>query len=949
MDYNPIELEKEIMEFWKKNKIYQKSKNKGKKQFYFLDGPPYTSGKVHIGTAWNKILKDSFLRYKRMNKIDVWDRAGYDMHGLPTEHAVLRKLGIKDKDQVEKYGVKKFIEECKKFSIENMNLMTEDFKRLGIWMDFENAYQTIKDEYIDAEWWLIKKAHENKRLYESKKTMPWCPHCETALAKHELEYETIKENSIFLKFKILGTKNEYLIIWTTTPWTIPFNLAVMANPELSYLKVKVDEEIWIIAKALASSFITTILNKKFKILEEFKGKDIEGLKYEHPFKDIISYYSELEKTNKKVHTVVLSEEYVNTSSGSGLVHCAPGCGPEDYEVGYKYNLPPYNTLDQKGVFPKSMGKFHSFIAKRDDQKFIEELKKQESLIKETKIEHEYPFCWRCHNPIIFRTTLQWFFKIEDLKENMKELNKQIKWVPDWAGSRQFHSWLDNLRDNSITKQRYWGTPLPVWRCKTCNNYTVIGSIEELKKLTTLPKDLHKPYIDEVKIKCRCGGEQTRIPDVLDVWVDAGVASWACLNFPQKKELFTKLYPPDFILEGKDQIRGWFNLLFVASMVSMQKPAFKAVYMHGFIQDALGRKMSKSLGNYILPEEVLGKYGADTMRYYMVGASNPGVDLNYNFKDMDIKARNLRVLWNLHLYLIDYSKNIKLKKPTKLSIEEKYILSKLNSTIKKVTKLFEDYQLSETPNLIEDLFLELSRTYIQLIRDRLSIGTKEEKQIIISTIYEVLINILKLFSPIIPFTTEKIYQNLKKEFKLKEQSIHLINWPKANEKLIDEKLEGGIKLVKEITQELLAQREKAKINVRWPLKRAEIHTENPQKIKPLIKIIKKQTNIKIIILKKGKLKVQLNTQLTKELEQEGFARELTRRIQTLRKKANLKKENKINLIVITEYELGSWKKEIKEKVGAKTIKIVDKITEEYNYSSIEKIRNINFKIYFNQNI
>ena len=949
MNYDPLTIEKEILGFWEKNKIYQKSKNKCKKPFDFLDGPPYASGKVHIGTAWNKILKDYFLRYKRMNKINAWDRAGYDMHGLPTEHAVLIKLGIKDKDQVEKYGVKKFVEECKKFSIENMNLMTEDFKRLGVWMDFENAYQTIKDEYIEAEWWLIKKAHESKRLYESKKTMPWCAHCETALAKHELEYETIKENSIFLKFKVLGTKNEYLIIWTTTPWTIPFNLAVMANPELLYLRVKVDEEIWIITKALASPFINTLLDKRFKILEEFKGKEMEGLKYEHPFKEIIPYYSELEKTNKKIHTVVLSEEYVNTSSGSGLVHCAPGCGPEDYEIGHKYNLPPFNNLDQKGVFPKSMGKFHNFIAKKDDQKFTEELKKQNSLIKEVKIEHEYPFCWRCHNQVIFRTTLQWFFKIEDLKENMKELNKQIIWVPDWAGSRQFHSWLNSLRDNSITKQRYWGTPLPIWRCKICNNYTVIGSIEELKKLTKLPKDLHKPQIDEVKIKCRCGQYQTRIPDVLDVWVDAGVASWACLNFPQKKEPFTKLFPPDFILEGKDQIRGWFNLLFVASMVSMQRPAFKAVYMHGFIQDALGRKMSKSLGNYILPEEVLGKYGADTMRYYMIGAANPGTDLNYNFKDMDIKSRNLRVLWNTHIYLLDYTKGIKIKKPTKLSIEEKYILSKLNSTIKKATILFENYQLNEIPHLIEDLFLELSRTYIQLIRDKLSIGTKEEKLTAISTIYEVLINTLKLLSPIIPFTTEKIYQNLKKEFKLKEQSIHLFDWPKENKKLINEKLEENMIIVKEITQELLAKREKEKINVRWPLKKAEIFIENPQKIKQLTDIIKKQTNIKHIIIKKGKFKVQLNIHLTKELEQEGFARELTRRIQALRKKANLNKENKIDLLIITEYDLGSWEKEIKEKVGAKTIKVDSMLTGEYNYSSIEKIKNRNFKIYFNQNI
>ena len=726
--------EEEILDFWKKNKVYDrsKSKNKGKKQFYFLDGPPYTSGKIHLGHAWNKAMKDSVLRYKRMQGFDVWDRAGYDMHGLPTEHATEKKLCIEGKEQIEKYGVDKFIEECRKLCIHYMNEMNSDFTRLGVWMDFENAYQPITPEFIEGEWWLIKKAHENKRLYEGLRTVTWCAHDATALAKHELEYKNVTDSSIYLKFKLIGTKNEYLIVWTTTPWTIPFNLAVMANPDIDYIKAKVDDEVWIVAKSL-TSFIPAVANKKFTILEEFKGEKLAGLKYEHPLRDEIKEFDEIEKTSPKLHTVVLSSEYVDTSAGSGLVHCAPGCGPEDYEVGHKNGLPAFNELDEHGKFKSSMGKYFGWKAKADDSKFSEELDKKGVLIAESPVEHEYPHCWRCKKPVVFRTTKQWFFKIEDLKENMRELNKSICWVPDYAGSRQFDSWLANLRDNSITRQRYWGTPVPIWKCSSCDNYEVIGSREELKKKTgKLPDDLHKPSLDKLTIKCKCGKEMKRIPDVLDVWIDSATASWNCLDYPGNDKLFRKMYPPDFILEGIDQIRGWFNILFVASMIAMNKPAYKSVYMHGFTIQS-GEKMSKSAGNATSPQEIIDQYGADTMRYYLIGGTNPGLDLNYNIEDMKVSYRNLGILWNLHKLLIDLSNAVgktpeKIKSP-KLDIEEKFILSKLNSTLKNATKAFDEYRLNEIPHYAEELFLELSRTYIQQIREKVTLGTEKEKEVV----------------------------------------------------------------------------------------------------------------------------------------------------------------------------------------------------------------------------
>ena len=849
--YEPLKQEPEILKFWKEQRIYEKAKekNKGKKKFYFLDGPPYTSGKVHLGTAWNKSLKDMVLRYKRMQSFDVWDRAGYDMHGMPIEQGTEKKLGIKSKSEIPKFGVAKFVKACRNFAISNMKLMNHDFIRIGAWMDFENAYQSVKNEYMEGEWWLIKKAHENKRLYEGEKTMHWCGKCATALAKHELIYKNIKESSIFVKFPLRDKKNEYLIVWTTTPWTIPFNLGVMANPDLDYIRAKVGDEVWIAAKALSAPLISSLLDKQFSVLEEFKGRKLLGLKYRHPFENDFPKLKELSEKNEKVHTVVLSQEYVDTSAGSGLVHMAPGCGPEDYEVGHKNNIPPFNTLTENGVFDENSGIFSGLTAKKDDKKITEEIKKKGFLLAETEVEHDYAYCWRCKTPVIYRTTTQWFFKIEDLKDRMRKLNKNIKWIPDFAGSRNFDNWLENLRDNGITRQRYWGTPLPVWKCKQCGDFVVVGSIWELKKLAgSIPEDLHKPWIDEVKIKCKCGGEKERIPDILDVWIDAGSASWNCLDFPRRKDLFEKLYPADFILEGIDQIRGWFNLLFVASMVAMNNKSFNAVYMHGFINDAKGRKMSKSLGNYILPQEVVNKYGADTLRYYMISSANPGIDLNYNFDDMKVRHRNLTVLWNLHNYLIDLAGNANINprdfeaKKSDISIEEKYILSKLNSTIRKATKLFDDYKLNEVPLLVEDLFLKLSRTYIQLTRDKAGAGNK----VVLYTVYKVFMESLKMLAPIAPFITEKIYQDLKEQFELKEESIHFYLWPKYDEKYISKELELEMDSIGNVIQTILALREKIQLGVRWPLQEAVIATKDEKTIKAVERlkgIIKKQANIK----------------------------------------------------------------------------------------------------------
>ncbi|MCK4521911.1 MAG: isoleucine--tRNA ligase, partial [Nanoarchaeota archaeon] len=795
--YDFKECEEEVLEFWEKNKVHDKlkSRNKKGKPFYFLQGPPYTSGRLHIAHAWNNSLKDIAMRYKRMNGFDVWDRAGYDMHGLPTENKVQANLKLKYKEDIVKYGIDKFIKECKKLSEDNAGLMDKDLARLGIWMDYENAYYPIKNEFIEGEWWLIKKAFESKRLYKGKKIMHWCSSCETSLAKHELEYENDKDTSIFLKFKVKAKNNEFLIIWTTTPWTIPYNLGVMVNPELDYLKVKVDREVWYVAKALAGAFIQGVANKKFTILDEFKGEKLEGTEYIHPLYDELrEQYDKIKKKSPKAHTVLLSKEYVDTTAGTGLVHSAPGCGPEDYEIGKKYGIEPFNNLNERGEF-EDMGKYSGFTAKKDDNKFIEEFKKKGCLIETAEVEHEYAHCWRCRNPVVFRATEQWFMKIEDLIPDMLKANEKVDWQPKFSKTA-FDSWVGALRDNSITRQRFWGCPVPIWECEKCKNIIVIGSVKELKKhkANTIPDDLHRPWIDKVVLECpKCRAKAKRIDDVIDVWIDSGTASWNCLEYPVKKEFFKKYFPADFILEATEQIRLWFSMLLMCSMVGLKKPCYKSVYCHGMILDYQGMKMSKSLGNIISPYEVIDKHGADVLRYYMCQTS-AGTNINFNWEDVKQKQRNITVLWNIHKFLIDLSNELKVN-PSKLnpkggfSLEEKYIVSKLNSTIRHVTILFDKYKIDETIAPIENLFLELSRTYIKMVRDKASLGKKEEKEVVLFTLYNVLIECLKMFSVICPFITEKIFLNLKEQFNLKETSMHMCKWPESDQASIDAELEN----------------------------------------------------------------------------------------------------------------------------------------------------------------
>jgi isoleucyl-tRNA synthetase len=914
------EIEKEILEFWKKNKIWEKAKEKNSngKKFYFLQGPPYTSGKLHIGHAWNNSLKDVIMRYKRLKGFDVWDRAGYDMHGLPTENKVQKELKLEDKKAIVEYGLDKFSNACLKFSKNNAKIMNEDMKRLGIWMDFENAYLPVENQFMASEWGLIKEAQKQGRLYKGKKIMQWCSTCETSLAKHELEYKDVRDTSIYVKFK-LKDKDEFLLIWTTTPWTIPFNLAVMVNPELDYVKVDVEGEVYVVAKELAERVFSEIMQKNYVVLEEFKGKDMEGWEYEHPFSDIINY-EKLKKEAEKIHTILLSKEYVNLDAGSGLVHCAPGCGPEDFEVGKKYGIMAYNSIDEKGIFNEA-GKFDGLVAKKNDVDFIKELDSKGALVAKEKVSHEYAHCWRCGEPIVFRATEQWFLKTEDLIPKIIEYDKKINWVPESA-KKSYELWIENLKDNGLTRQRFWGTPMPIWECE-CGKIKVIGSEEELRKeaINEIPSNFHKPWIDSVKLKCECGKEMTRTPDILDVWIDSGTVSWNCLYYPERKDYFKKYFPADLILEATEQTRLWFSMLQICSEILFKKPCYENVYAHGMIFDFQGTKMSKSLGNIISPYEVVDKYSSDIFRYYICQIK-AGENINFSWEDIKQKQRNLNVLLNIHNYLLSLlnSESSDKNNSKEIGLEERYILSRMNSVLKTVGELFDSYRLDETIGEMEKLFLDLSRVYIKMTRDKSN--EDETRNIVLNAIQEVYLTILKIFSPICPLITENLWQELKEKKIVKEESIHLSSWPKTDLKKIDLKLEKEMESVLKIIEAGLAERDKVQIGLKWPLAKATVFSE--EKIsKELLELIERQLNVKKIELKNGKeLKVELDLNVSAELEAEGYSRNIARNVQAFRKELGLEKKDLIELSIRADKELNEMLKTnedfLKERTNSSSI-------------------------------
>ncbi len=856
--YDAKEIESKVERFWEDEDIYPKTRNMrtGGKKFFFVDGPPYTTGSIHLGTAWNKIIKDSILRYKSMNNFHVKDRAGWDMHGLPIEVKVEEALGFKCKKDIESYGVNNFIDKCMEFALSQKDSMTGQFKILGTWLDWEDPYMTLKDEYLEAAWWALKSAYKRDLLERGVRVVNWCPRCETAIADAEVEYWDESDPSIYVKFPVIGEENTYIVIWTTTPWTIPANVGVAVHPEFEYSKVRAwkddQEDILIVATALTENVLREGRYKDYEILDQVMGIDLEGLEYRHPLEDLVPAQKEIEH---KVHLA----DFV-TAENTGSVHIAPGHGFEDFELGVQEGMAIFCPVGEDGRYTNEAGeKYVGKYVKEANDEVNDDLLARGLLLAKGVIVHRYGHCWRCKTPIIYISTPQWFLKISDLRDDMLDEITKIKWYPEWAGSARFKDWVSGARDWCISRQRYWGIPLPIWICDDCGEVEVIGSMAELNERSeTEVKELHRPAVDDVFLKCKCGGKMRRVPDVFDVWFDSAVASWATLKYPRYETEFNEWWPADFITEGHDQTRGWFYSQLGASMVSFGKAPYKSVLMHGFALDDKGKKMSKSIGNVVQPEEVVQKFGADTLRFYVLSSNAPWEDIHFSWDELVNTNRMLNILWNAYRFPLPYMLLDKFD-PTQTSLdaykdnlrpEDRWILSRVNTLAKEVQKQMESYQLHRVTRALSEFVLEdLSRWYIQLVRPRTWIETDDpDKLAAYATIYEVMVTLTKLLAPFIPFTAESIYQNLVREAVPDAPvSVHMCDWHQPREDLIDPELEVQMKLVRDVVEAVSNARQKGGRKLRWPVSNIIISpNQEIAELDSLINVLKNQTNSKAVV-------------------------------------------------------------------------------------------------------
>ena len=833
--YRPAELEDGVRGFWDEEQVYARVRalHAGDPPFFFVDGPPYTTGHIHLGTAWNKIIKDAVLRQVRMRGRHVIDRAGYDMHGLPIEVQVEKQLGFVSKQEIEDYGIGRFIEECRTFAARNRELMSDQFRALGVWLDFDNPYQTVTPDYIEAAWWALRQADEKGMLDLGHRVVNWCPRCETAIADAEVEYWDERDPSVFVKFPLAGKDDEYLVIWTTTPWTLPANVAVAVDPALSYALVRavkegVDERLWI-AEDLVAPVLKRGRYRDFEVLETRPGAELVGTTYRSPLEELI----EIQRTMP--HRVV-EADFV-TLENTGLVHIAPGHGWDDYLVGVRECLPFLCPVDEAGVFTAEAGAFAGRPIREANLDVLEAL--GDHLLARAEVVHRYGHCWRCKTPIIFRATSQWFLRIPEVKEQMLDAIAKVHWYPEWAGSARFHDWVRDARDWCISRQRYWGIPIPVWVCPACNERRVVGTIAELEALSgSAVPDPHRPFVDEVTIPCACGTAMRRVEDIFDVWFDSAVASWATLGFPGKVDAWEQLWPADFITEGQDQTRGWFYSQLGASTFAFGRAPYKSVLMHGFALDAEGRKMSKSLGNVVAPSEVVEKVGVDVLRLYVLSANAPWDDLKFNWDGVKTVARTANILWNVYRFplpymLLDgfvpeaagpYDGAYVHRRYAAMATEDRFIISRVNTLAHQCANDLADYQLHRVVRELLSFVLEdLSRWYIQLVRPRMWLeGEDEGKRDAYETLYYVLRRLFALLAPFAPHLAEACYRNLRLE--ADPESVHMLAWPEGNPDLMDPVLERATALVRSFDDAVQNARQAGKRKLRWPVRTVVVVTD-----------------------------------------------------------------------------------------------------------------------------
>lgn len=896
-----VAQELDILGFWDKQKIFQKSlaQRKTAQRYIFFEGPPTANAKPGLHHIEGRAFKDLWPRFKTMQGYLVERKAGWDTHGLPVEIAVEKKLGLTNKADIEKYGIAPFNAEAKRSVWEYKEAWEKSTKRLGFWLDLDNPYVTYDPKYIESLWWIIKQIWDKGWLYLGYKVVPQCPRCGTALSSHEVAqgYQEIEENSVYLKFKLKGEDNTYILVWTTTPWTLPGNVALAVSPKVTYAKVEVDGEFLILAKDLVGS----VIGLNAKIVEEFPGKQLAGKEYEPLFPGSI------ETTDKAWY--VAPADFVTTADGTGVVHIAPMYGEDDYTLGEKLDLPKVHTVSEDGLFLPSVKQWAGKFVKDPaiEKEIVTDLKNRGLLFKEMPYKHDYPFCWRCEAPLLYYAKNSWLVAMTRLKKELIKENRRINWIPEHIKSGRFGEWLENVNDWAFSRERYWGTPLPLWK-NDAGEYLCIGSFTELKELAKDESkvgedfDPHRPFVDEIVLE-KDGQEYRRVPEVVDVWFDSGAMPFAQWHYPfENKEKIDQglSYPADFISEGVDQTRGWFYTLLAVAVLLGKEAPYKNVLVEGLLLDKFGKKMSKSKGNVVDPEEMFQKYGADVVRWYFYSVNQPGDSKLFDEAMLgQIVRRFVLMLWNTYSFFITYAKLDNFN-PTQVpaksdNVLDQWIITKLNQLIKTVTGTLERYDPLKAALEIEGFVNELSNWYVRRSRKRFWKSENSADQLAAyGTLYRVLRDLNLVLAPFMPFVAEAMYGNLKNDDE--PESVHLCDWPKAGpvDAIVISEMERARKIV-ELGHHL---REEAKIKVRQPL--SELKVAQPELSKELSEIAADELNVKKITF--GARKDELITKITPELEMEGMARDLVRLVQALRKNSGFEVADRIILHYETSDDL-----------------------------------------------
>jgi isoleucyl-tRNA synthetase len=982
--YSQKEIEAVVAEYWKEKRVPERlpEMRKGAKKFYLLDGPPYVNNEMHVGNLKTTVCKDVWSKFKYMQGYDVFLQPGFDCHGLPVEVIVEKELGITSKSDIERMGVEKFDAACLEKVLNNEKKFFELYRAVGAWRGWFDGYFTYKDYFIESAWWTAKQLHERGLLVEGEKPVHWCPHCETALSGYEVSdsYKDLSAPSVYLKFKVKGAENEFLLVWTTTPWTLPANVAVAVHPDEYYVRAMVGSDVLVVAEKRVAAALGEEVGVGYKVVGRLKGSELEGLEYE-PLLDV-PQQRELGAgarrvvlsipimTNKKYKKHVMRaetarpggasgekqdlveaeefEEFVAMDAGSGLVHVAPGHGQTDYFLGKHYGLPCVSPVDEHGRFTEKAGEFAGWMVEEANEAILRRLEGEGKLLHAAKFTHRAAVCWRCKTPLIFRLSHQWYLKVDPLKEAILSANESIAWLPEF-GRVKFQNWIADREDWCLSQQRYWGIPMPIWVCSKCGAKRVVGSRKELAENAlreidvSRMNDLHRHVVDGVELKCGvCGSVMRRVKDIFTVWFDSGVTPWASLGYPySNKELFEEMFPVSLVCESQDQVRGWFDSLMLCSMGVFEKPAYKSVALMGWVLDDKGEKMSKSLGNFIYGKDAVAELGADVVRLYYCSGIAPWEVQNFSLKTAKELWRDLSILYNVlsfyEMYFDAGLPRVELGKAA-LRVEDKWLISRLNTVAARVAAHLEEFEFHLAGRALLDFVVDdLSRWYVKLVRDRVAVGVPEgERAVALAVLRRALIDSAKLFAPITPFLAEYVFQRLKSEGDA--ESVHYEKYPSLNELEQDLALEEQMFLAMQVTEAVNSARQEAGIKLRWPVREVVVAGDNRvrvavERLNGVLRVLNNALSVRAVrelpaglVARQGRgFAVGIARELDEELLNAALLRELSRAVQDARKKAGLSVRDFIALKVFAGGSVLGFLKgvssEFAREVGAREIVFV----------------------------